>query len=134
MPDRWKDRLARVDRAIDRVMAETVRIVPVVEGDFGGAAADPARPAFEVDAVVTILRGETDLGGSAQHLRNVQVRTARAEAQIDRRHLPAGVEIRKSDRLIAIDQGLVFRIERLDSEHPGRLALELTADRSGAIT
>lgn len=132
--DRWRDRLARVDRAIDRVMAETVRIVPVVEGDFGGVAADPVRPAFEVDAVVTIRRGETDLGGSAQHLRNTQVRTARAEAQIERSRLPAGVELRKGDRLVAVDQGLAFRIERLDGEYPGRLALELTVDRSGAIT
>ncbi|HRD79032.1 MAG TPA: hypothetical protein PK264_24390 [Hyphomicrobiaceae bacterium] len=130
--NRWADCLDRVDRAIDRVMAERLRIEPMAGGDFGGISPDPARSAFEVDAVLSIERGETDLGGNAQKLRNVQIRGARAEAQIQRRLLPPGAELRKDDRLLALDRGLAFKIERIDSEHPGRIALELSIDRSGA--
>ena len=134
MADRWKDRLARVDRAIDRAMSETLAVFPMLAGDFTAAVADPDREAFEVDGVLTIHRGETDFGGVAEHLRTMQLRTARAEAQIIKTKLPAGAEIRKGDRIVAVDQGLAFAVDRIDTEHPGRLALTLTIDKSVTVT
>lgn len=127
--NRWRDRLDRVDRAVDRVMSELLRIEPMRTGDFAGAQADPDRLAFEVEGVLTIARGETDMGGNAAHLRNARIVTAAATAQIMTVHLPAGAEIRKDDRVIAVDQCLVFKVERPDREHPGRLALVLSIDR-----
>lgn len=132
MVDRWAARLARVDRAIDRRMSETLRVVPVVEGDFGDRV-DEERETFEVDGVLTIKRGETDLGGNREHIRNSLVRAGKAEAQITRSLLPPGAEILKNDRIIAVAKGLVWKIERVDTEHPGRLALELSIDGAWSI-
>ena len=134
MSDRWAARLARVDAAIDRVMAEALLVIPMAARDFSPSL-DEGRPPFEVDGVLTIHRGETDFGGIAEHLRNTQVRISRAEAQINKALLPAGATIRKGDRLAALDQpGLVFMVDRVDTEHPGRLALALTLDRTGAVS
>lgn len=131
MTDRWRDRLARVDRAVDRVMSEAVRITPMRVGDFSGAVPDTDRPAFETDGVLTIDRGETDMGGNAARLRNVQLPTARAELQIIKTRIPAGSNLRKDDRVEALDQGLTFKVERVDRQHPGRLVLMLSIDSSG---
>jgi hypothetical protein len=126
MADRWKDRLDRIDRAVDRAMSETVRFVPVREGDFSGVVPDPDRVAFEADGVLTIDRGETDMGGNAARLRNARVVTAKAELQIMKSRLPPGFEPRKDDRIEAPAQGLVFKIDRIDRQHPGRVAFALS--------
>lgn len=126
MTDRWKNRLARIDRAVDRVMSETVRFVPVRDADFSGVVPDPQRLSFVVDGVLVIDRGETDTGGNALRLRNTQVRTAKAELQIMKSLLPPGFKARKNDRFEAVDQGLVFKIERIDREHEGRVAFVLS--------
>lgn len=127
MADRWKDRLERIDRAVDRAMSEAIRIVPMRVSDFRGATADPDRTAVTVAAVLTMGHGgDTDLGGSAQEIRASRVRTASAEVQITRSQLPAGYEIRKGDHVEAIDHGLTFVVERVDREHRGRLPLHLS--------
>lgn len=126
MTDRWSDRLARVDQAVDRVMSESVRFVPVREGDFSGVTPDPDRPAIDAEGVLTFRRGEEDIGGNAAHLRKARVVTAHAELQVMRAKLPAGFDIRKDDRVEAVAKGLVFKIERVDRQHPGRLAFVLS--------
>lgn len=126
MTDRWSDRLARVDQAVDRVMSESVRFVPVREGDFSGATPDPDRPAFDAEGVLAFRRGEEDIGGNAAHLRNARVVTAHAELQVMKAKLPAGFDIRKDDRVEAVAKGLLFKIERVDRQHPGRLAFILS--------
>lgn len=126
MTDRWRDRLARIDRAVDRTMSESIRFVPVREGDFSGAVPDPDRAAVDVVGVLTFRRGEDDLGGNAAHLRNARIVTAHADLQVMRAKLPVGFEPRKDDRVEAVDQGLTFKIERIDRQHPGRLAFLLS--------
>lgn len=126
MTDRWSDRLARIDQAVDRAMSESVRIVPVREADFAGVTPDPDRPAVDVEGVLTFRRGEEDIGGNAAHLRNARVVTAHAELQVMRTKLPAGFDIRKDDRVEVVAKGLVFKIERVDRQHPGRLAFVLS--------
>lgn len=126
MTDRWSDRLARIDQAVDRVMSEAVRFVPVREADFSGVTPDPERAAVDTEGVLTFRRGDDDIGGNAAHLRNARIVTAHAELQVMRTKLPATFDIRKDDRVEAVDKGLVFKIERVDRQHPGRMAFVLS--------
>lgn len=125
MVDRWSDRLARVDRAIDLVMSETVRIVPQRASDFADAVEDEDRPAVNVLAVLTIWRGEADMGGDDNHIRNARVATQRAELQVQK-SLLSGLEIRKNDRVEAPAKNMAFHVDRVDRYHPGRVALSLS--------
>lgn len=128
MPDRWSDRLARIDQAVDRVMSETVRITPVVEGDYSETAADPNRLAFDVEGVLVRGRGESDLGGNSRHVRNVRIVTADAELHIQKVLLTGLPEVRKNDRVSALAVGETYKVERIDRSHPGRIVLHLSAD------
>lgn len=119
-----------MDRRIDPLMAERVLVTPMVSGgDYKTAAPDPDRTAFEIDAIVTIGRHETDIGGNAQVLRNTQITTAPAEAQILHEKL-AGRIVKKGDVMTRLATGKRYRIERLDRDHPGRLAVKLSIDGS----
>jgi hypothetical protein len=125
--DPWTRRLARLDHRLDRHMAETVRVEPMVRGDHR-IGADPARPPFDVAGVLTIKRGETDIGGQSTLVHTMRIRTAGAELAIMRDKLPAGAILRKGDRITVLATGLTYTVERLDREHEGRLILTLAAE------
>jgi hypothetical protein len=123
--DRWSDRLARVDLAVDRVMATPVRITPMLVSDFRGAVPDPPRPAFETEGVLTATRAETDGGGSASKVFPSRMTTHPTELQIMTAKLP-GYELRADDRVEALAFGDRYTISRIDRHHPGRIVLHLT--------
>lgn len=125
MTDRWKDRLARVDRAVDRVMSESIRITPMLSGDYSANARDHSRPIIEVIATLFVDRGETDIGGNSRHVRNARLVTAPSRLEIMKSKLPPGFDIRKNDAVEAVDKGEHYKIEWIDPRHPGRLVIML---------
>jgi len=130
MTDRWRDRLERVDQAVDRVMSETLQIVPMLESEYSSRQTDPARAAFEVEGVLSVERGDTDLGGSSRQIRNARVTTSKAELQIQTVLLVGRPEIRKNDRVFSTAKDTTFKVDRIDRLHPGRLAFTLSIDGS----
>lgn len=129
--DPWTRRLARLDTRLDRHVGEAVRVEPMVRGDHR-VGVDPARPEFQTVGVLTIRRGDTDLGGNTAQLRNAQLRTSPTELAIMRDKLPAGAVIKKGDRIVALATGATYTVERLDREHEGRVVFVLSADGGGA--
>jgi hypothetical protein len=124
--DRWSERLARVDLAVDRQMATPVRITPMITSDFSGAQPDPARPAFETEGLLVVTRGETDLGGNTSKVFTARASTHPAELQIMTAKLPAGWDIRADDRAETLAFGDRYTVAWLDRQHPGRIVLHLT--------
>lgn len=125
MVDRWSDRLAKVDQAVDRVMSETVRFVPMVVGPYA-AAPDESREEFELLAVLYTGAGETDLGGNANNMMLSRVVTSRATLEVRKDIWPVGAEIRKNDEVDAVAKGRRYKIESVDRQHPSQLVFHLT--------
>lgn len=63
MPPVWKERLARVRRAVDANFGDTVRVTPMLRGgrdaQYLGRVADPDRPSFECIAILQVKAGDT---------------------------------------------------------------------------
>lgn len=125
MVDRWSDRLAKVDQAVDRVMSETVRFFPMVVGSYA-AAPDETRAEFELPAVLYTGAGETDLGGNANNTLLSRVVTSRATLEVRKDVWPVGAVIRKNDEVEAIAKGRRYRIESSDQQHPSQFIFHLT--------
>jgi hypothetical protein len=125
--DRWKDRLARVDRAVDRVMSESIRITPMLSSDYANPVRDTSRPIIEIEATLFVDRGETDIGGNSRHVRNARVTTSPARLEIMKSKLLPGYDIRKNDAVEAVDKGEHYKIEWIDPRHAGRLVIMLAA-------
>ncbi|HML28957.1 MAG TPA: hypothetical protein PKE16_08975 [Hyphomicrobium sp.] len=122
MVDRWKDRLGRVDRAVDRVMSEEIVITPMLPADYATPARDEARPIIKTIGLLHVDRGENDIGGNSRHVRNARVRL-----EITKSILPAGADIRENDLVDATDKGEHYKVDWIDRQHPGRLVLMLSS-------
>jgi len=125
MVDRWKDRLGRVDRAVDRVMSEAIKITPMLSSDYVAEARDNSRPIIETVGLLHIDRDEDHIGGDSRHIRNARIRLSPSRLEIDKNILPPGYDIRKDDAVEAVDKNLKFKIDWIDPQNPGRLVVML---------
>ncbi|MCF6199264.1 MAG: hypothetical protein L3J67_07690 [Hyphomicrobiaceae bacterium] len=94
---------------LDEHMGEMIRITPMVEGDFD-VSPDPARPAFEVKALVV----EVDPSNTPIPSLKMQVEYEEIAVEIRRALLPAGFSLRKG-----------YEVELL--EHPENMRFIITA-------
>lgn len=127
MVDRWKDRLGRVDRAVDRVMSEEIVITPMLPADYATPTRDEARPIVKTIGLLHVDRGESDIGGNSRHVRNARVRVSPTRLEITKSILPTGADIRENDLVDATDRGEHYKVDWIDRQHPGRLVLMLSS-------
>jgi hypothetical protein len=125
MVDRWKDRLGRVDRAVDRAMSEGIIITPMLSGDYDADQRDDSRPIINTVGVLHVDRDEDHIGGNTRHIRNARVRLSPSRLEIDKNILPPGYDIRKNDAVEAVDKGNHYKVEWIDRQNPGRLVIML---------
>lgn len=119
-------RLARVRRAVDREHAEPIRVEPQLVGDFG-AAADPARPAFDAEAVpVTGSGADRNLSGGKALDWTARVAGQGMTLAVDPSRWPAAASVRAGDLVTLGDRGTRFEVARVDPNGRSRLMWSLT--------
>lgn len=113
----------------DHDFGESVRIEPKAVSQYGGAGPDPQRAAFTITAVLRVGGDEQDLGGDRAGNWKARVPSMPGALHVDRAKLPAGMELRKGDQVVALDRPGQprFEIARVDALHVARLVLPLTA-------
>lgn len=119
MTSRFAVAAARCEVDIDREGGELVRFVPMQSGEFGRAA-DAARPAFEVTALVAFDDPSAiDVPTLAMRISHEQIEVA------VRWELLAGRKIRKNDEVHLLDQPRLppMKVDRLERLDPYRLTL-----------
>lgn len=127
MPTNWSGRLARIDAAADRHLGERLRFVPLTGGRYAAGVADPGRAVIdEFLARLHIGHGHADLGGEGSRTWQTVIPTGKAMAEVTDGRLPPGTEIRKDDRIEALDRGRVFTVERAHPNEEGVLLIELS--------
>jgi hypothetical protein len=120
------DRLARLRGAVDRELAEAIRVEPQIAGDFGSMA-DPARPAFEAAAVPrTGAGGDRNLSGGRAMDWTARVATQVFAVAIDATAWPRAATVRTGDRVVLTERGTAFEVARVDPHGRSRLVWSLT--------
>lgn len=127
MPAPYASYRDRAVRAVDRVHAERVRIIPQHRGNYA-AGPDPSRPAADLPGPLRIGASENDGGGARRNFTST-IPVGRAELHLDRALLPEGFVVRQGDLVIALDRPGEPRFEVLKPEpdHVARLVLKLGA-------
>lgn len=98
MPAAWQTAIDKLDRALDRQLGETVSIIPMRLADFGKNP-DPARPAFDVTALVDFLEP-----ASAQ-VQHTETRVVHEEVHVEvQRSELAGRRVAKNDEILLLDR------------------------------
>lgn len=97
------DRLARLHRAVDAKAGERVRIIPRGRGGIFVGAADPTRPAVEIDAVVAEVPTAVRTHGNATNSgHNAELSAGLFTVKYSTAALP--YELQKSDRVELLER------------------------------
>lgn len=123
MPAPYANLRDRGVAAVDRIFAETVKIVFVKDG-----SADPARPAVEVAAVLrTAAQVAPSIAGGRGQAWNAEIAAGSAVLHVSRSRYPE-LSLRKGDRVQAIQRpGLPwFDVSRQDARSHSRLIVHLS--------
>lgn len=124
----WQDRLARVRKAVDREIAEAVRVVPMrAASQYAGPSPDPAREVLDLAGVLHVGEGDqTNLDGGMKTSWMARIPVGKAEVHVDPVRFPAILEVRQGDRIEAVDRGgVAFEVARIDRNRRNRLTLRL---------
>lgn len=125
----WPDRLARVRASVDRELADLLTAHPQRLSQYGGAAPDPDRPAFDLAGILLVGEGgESDLSGGNSGTWLARIPVGEAELQLDPAGWPAARNLRKGDLVVATQRGgAVYEIARVDPPRRNRIVLRLAA-------
>lgn len=122
----WSGRLSRVDAAADRHFSERIKLIPLAGGRYAAGVADPNRQAATVRGRLHVGVHSSDLGGEGSRAWNTVIAAGRALAEITIAQLPQGYELRKDDRVEALDRGRVFIVERVHGNEENIIRIELS--------
>lgn len=114
---------------VDGLFGERLLILPSAqENQYGVRKADPDRQSFEVIGILRLGRSTTDLSGPGQEAWGTELSSGKAEARIDPASYPEILNIRKSDRIQALERtgAPSFIVERADPHDRTRLDILLT--------
>lgn len=126
MTTNWAGRLSRVDAAADRHFSERLRLVPLTGGKYAAGVADPDRASAIVRGRLHVGEAIHDLGGESSTRWNAQIGAGRAIAEISLTYWPPGFELRKDDRIEALDRVRTFLVERAHPNEENIIRIELS--------
>ncbi len=128
MPPLWRDRLARVRRAVDSQLADAVTVSPQACSDYANGP-DPERPPFPLAGVLVAGEGDqASLGGTNARSWRASIPAGEAELHVDPEAWPTVLEVRQGDHLTADDRGgAPYEVLRIDRSQRNRIILRLGA-------
>lgn len=124
----WRDRLARVRRAVDAHLGESVTVTPQAAGDFA-TGPDPSRSAFPLAGVLVTGQGDqSNLDGGEARSWRASIPVGEAELHVDPDAWPAVTAVQTGDHLTADERdGTPYEVLRIDRGQRNRIVLRLGA-------
>lgn len=121
----WQEDLAAVREIVDETLGEAITVTPWVQGDYVSGP-DPARPPFDVTAVLVVGAGdEANLSGGSGTTWRLMIPVGSAELHVDPDRFPGMLGVRQGDRVTAPVRGQDFEVLRIDRGQKNRLVLRL---------